>query len=102
MVYECTRPDCTVAATGECLLNNEPSLCPERVTVDNEARTAESDREHFPPSRACTLREARSLMAQKYVQLVGVLGEPDAGKTACLVSLYLLLARDRLDGLRFR
>ena len=40
-------------------------------------------------------------MAQRYVRLVAILGEPAAGKTACLVSLYLLLARGRLEGFAF-
>jgi hypothetical protein len=33
--------------------------------------------------------------------LIGVLGAPDAGKTAILVSLYLLLSRNKLVGFRF-
>ena len=102
MVLKCGRADCTVAETGVCLLNNDPpASCPERVPVD-EGRGADGPaKEYFPPSRACTLRDARELMGRRYMQIVGVLGEPDAGKTACLVSLYLLLGRDRLNGFRF-
>lgn len=101
MTADCRREDCTFAETGECLLSYEPSSCPERTTVDGEPRVDGQDRAHFPPSRACTLRDARSLMARRYLQIVGVLGEPNAGKTACLVSLYLLLARNRLRGFGF-
>ena len=101
VVLECVRADCTVAETGECLLNNDPASCPERAAVDDGSNVDGPEKEYFPPSRACTLADARSLMTQGYMQIVGVLGEPDAGKTACLVSLYLLLGRDRLDGFGF-
>ena len=101
MVLKCGRANCTVAETEECLLNNDPASCPERVTVDDGSGLNGPEKEYFPPSRACTLRDAQSLMARGYMQIVGVLGEPDAGKTACLVSLYLLLGRNRLDGFGF-
>ena len=90
-----------MAETGACLLNNDPASCPERVAVDAGPDRDRPEKEYFPGSRACTLRDARSLMGREYVRVVGVLGEPDAGKTACLVSLYLLLAGDRLDGFGF-
>ena len=101
MELECGRADCTVAETGECLLNNDPASCPERIAVEEESGTDGPKREYFPPSRACTLTDARSLMARRYMHIVGVLGEPDAGKTACLVSLYLLLSRNKLEGFGF-
>lgn len=97
----CRRPDCTVAETGVCLLNHEPDACPERVPAEEPAAGVGSSREAFAPSRACALGDARGLMGRRYTQVVGVLGEPGAGKTACLVSLYLLLARGRLRGFRF-
>ena len=101
MDLKCRRADCTVAETAVCLLNNDPVSCPERVPID-EGRSGDGpEKEYFPPSRACTLRDARALMGRRYIQIVGVLGEPDAGKTACLVSLYLLLGRARLAGFRF-
>ncbi len=40
-------------------------------------------------------------MGERYCRIVGILGAPDAGKTAALVSLYLLLARARLPGIEF-
>ena len=106
MGVECRRQDCTVEETGVCLLNNEPATCPERADegdvegvvqpVDEEQKT------HMPPSRACGLVEARELMADRYVHVVGILGEPNAGKTAALVSLYLLMAHNKLCGFTFR
>ena len=101
MALKCRRLECTVSETGVCLLNEDPGSCPERIPV-NEVPDGDGPRkEHFPPSRACALEDARALMAQRYMRIVGVLGEPNAGKTACLVSLYLLLGRARLDGVRF-
>jgi hypothetical protein len=44
------------------------------------------------------LREA---CGGRMFRLVGVLGAPDAGKTAILVSLYLLLSRGKLEGFTF-
>ncbi|WP_407714695.1 TRAFAC clade GTPase domain-containing protein [Comamonas testosteroni] len=40
-------------------------------------------------------------MAQRYVTVVGILGEPESGKTAALVSLYLLVANAKLSGWSF-
>jgi hypothetical protein len=47
------------------------------------------------------LEEAGRLMGGRYTHLIGILGSPDAGKTAALVSLYLLLANAKLDGFTF-
>ena len=98
----CVQPDCTVAETGRCLLNNEPSSCPDRVAVvEAGLAVVQPSKAAFPGSRACTLSAARGLMAERYVHLVGILGEPNAGKTGCLVSLYLSVGRRRLDGFSF-
>ena len=104
MASGCAQAECTVAETGSCLLNNEPSSCPERLSTD-EAQSATapatSRKVAFPGSRACTLTEARGLMAERYVHLVGILGEPDAGKTGCLVSLYLSVGKGCLGHFSF-
>jgi hypothetical protein len=55
----------------------------------------------FPLSLTLTPAQVRELMVTRYCRLVGILGAPDAGKTAALVSLYLLLARGRLAGIQF-
>ena len=104
MELGCVRPDCTVAETGTCLLSHEPSSCPDRV-VSAEAEASVEDPllryRSFPGSRAFTLSDARDLMAERYVHLVGILGEPNAGKTGCLVSLYLAVGQRLLDGFSF-
>ncbi|WP_296280795.1 hypothetical protein [Pseudoxanthomonas sp.] len=40
-------------------------------------------------------------MSSRYVNLVGILGDPESGKTACLASLYLLVANAMLAGWSF-
>ncbi len=106
----CSNQDCTVAQTGKCLLNNDPASCPERKAATDAAVTAPADaapleaptaRPRFFPGLALGLEEACQLMARRYVHLIGLLGTPDAGKTAALVSLYLLLANDKLQGFTF-
>lgn len=106
MAPGCTKADCTVADTGRCLLSHDPSSCPYRATVEDTETEATStvnlpSKAKFPGSRACTLSDARGLMGERYVHLVGILGEPNAGKTGCLVSLYLSVAQRCLDGISF-
>jgi hypothetical protein len=40
-------------------------------------------------------------MASRYVTVVGILGDPESGKTACLASLYLLISNAELNGWKF-
>ena len=104
MMLECTRPDCAVAESGTCVLNHELSSCPHRTKAAEPEQTdtvAFPNETGFPGSRACTLGGARGLMAERYVHIVGILGEPNAGKTACLVSLYLSVSQRSLDGFYF-
>ena len=104
MELGCVRSDCTVAETGRCLLSHEPSSCPDRVVPAESEAGVEVPllrKASFPGSHAFTLSDARSLMAERYVHLVGILGEPDAGKTGCLVSLYLAVGQRLLDGFSF-
>jgi len=110
----CRNSECTVAQTGICLLNNAPDECPNRM-LGSEAKggldpsgmlgepvlAAPKDTPRFPPSAALGVEDVRAIMGGSYGRIIGVLGAPDSGKTACLVSLYLLLAHDRVDGLTF-
>lgn len=100
----CGREDCTVAETGVCLLNNDPMECPARLVEgedDEKKPELERDLVSFAGSSPLGLSGARDLMAERPVRLVGILGEPASGKTACLVSLYLLLAKNELSGFGF-
>jgi hypothetical protein len=108
----CRQESCTVAETSACLLNHDPATCPNRITdVDSAAGVdaaalvpplIEPKRNpQFPLSQTLNPTQARAMMGGRYCHLIGILGDPDAGKTAALVSLYLLLGRDRLSGFRF-
>jgi Double-GTPase 2 len=114
MATVCIRPECTVAQTGRCLLNNDPASCPERngpilaseVVVKREpivppALGKPTHRPRFLHSLSHTPDEIRDLTGKRYYHLVGILGAPDAGKTAILVSLYLLLASGKMSGYVF-
>ena len=113
MKIVCKKSDCTVAETGVCLLNNSPDTCPERILSDVGASVSESADTSKPPlsapernprfasSLTLTPDAIREACSGRIFRLVGILGAPDAGKTATLVSLYLLLCRDKLVGLQF-
>lgn len=114
MIEACRQANCTIAQTGKCLLNREPpATCPNLVLEVAET-TPLSDsndatevlatppaRPKFPLSLSLTPEQTRLLMGRRYCRMVGILGMPDSGKTAALVSLYLLLARARLEGVQF-
>lgn len=110
----CQNNECTVAETGLCLLNNQPDECPHRVsdqqanlgddvdqTLDKAVLVAPEVVPRFPPSAVLGMDDVRALMRRKYCRLVALLGGPDSGKTACLVSLYLLLAHNDVSGFTF-
>lgn len=110
----CSTAGCTVSQTGVCLLNNSVEACPHVVRVGEVAGEHEDplnasapvldsplERPRFPPSAALGSDDVTELRAQAYGNLIGILGAPDSGKTACLVSMYLLLASDRLSQFAF-
>jgi Double-GTPase 2 len=108
MSAACRQENCTVGETGTCLLNNDPAICPNHIlgTIEVNEQTAPPLKEpernpQFPRSLTLTSIQVEELMAGRYCRLVGILGAPDAGKTAALVSLYLLLSRGQLNGVRF-
>lgn len=116
--FSCTKLDCTFGLTGICLeANAEPTKsCP---NVKAEGPPSSS-----PPAAAATpaptsnqgpeparrfhhcqelgLGDISGLMRGRYVRLVGVLGQTEAGKTSLLVSLYFqLTGRNLLPAFRF-
>ncbi|MER9291869.1 hypothetical protein NKI44_27130 [Mesorhizobium sp. M0614] len=52
----------------------------------------------LPSSLTMGLEESTALMTRRHTTMVGILGLPDSGKTACLVSAYLLLAKGEFEG----
>ena len=110
----CRNNECTVGQTGICLLNYQADECPNRVsahgtpiggdaslTHDEPVLVAPEDTPRFPPSDVLGMDAVRALMGKEYCRIIGLLGAPDSGKTACLVSLYLLLAHNSVDGFTF-
>lgn len=106
----CRQTDCTVVETGSCLFNNDPITCVHRSDEVDQSISPESiaestlplkepeNKPSFPHSYTLTFDQARKIMGNRYINLVGILGLPNAGKTASLVSLYLLISRDKLAG----
>ena len=68
---------------------------------DGPVLSGPEDVPRFPPSAVLRMDDVRVLMAKEYYRPIGLLGAPNSGKTALLVSLYLLLAQNRLDGFTF-
>ncbi|WP_155674615.1 MULTISPECIES: TRAFAC clade GTPase domain-containing protein [Burkholderia] len=113
MELTCNRPNCTVAQTGICLLNyKEPAGCPERegasvdgvneiLSVDLAPLEEPAQAAQLPASHALTLNDAATLMSARYCHMIGIVGSPDAGKTAALASLYLLLSSAKLKHFDF-
>jgi hypothetical protein len=108
MADSCRNSNCTVAQTGICVLNNDPATCPERLRGENSeisslvpALEPPTRKPRFPSSSSLSPSEVKGLSGSRYCNLIGILGAPGAGKTGLLVSLYLLLARRKLDNYKF-
>ncbi|SDC45861.1 hypothetical protein SAMN05444679_103121 [Variovorax sp. CF079] len=71
------------------------------ASVGEAVLDSPEDRSSLPRSNTLGLAEANALMATRYVSLVGIVGLPDAGKTACIASLYLLLSHRALKGFSY-
>jgi hypothetical protein len=119
MTNACQYEGCTVGETGRCALEKDPNICPNRIgsqpaqsETDASSMVVDSsigapvlarpeEMPSFPPSTTLGLEAVERMMAAKYVTIVGILGDPEAGKTACLASIYLLLSHALLDGWAF-
>lgn len=118
----CNFDGCTVAETGVCALERDPATCDHRTgntappnsISEAELLTTATDSQigapvlrpptgtsPFPSSRTLGPDAVSELMASRYVTVVGILGDPESGKTACLASLYLLISNDQLAGWSF-
>lgn len=119
MADHCSNPNCTVAETGTCVLGLDPNDCEHNsrsVEVDNTEQidgtsdVADPSEAVLDPPEASVavdnglalgLDELRTLMSGNKTLLIGIIGSPAAGKTAALVSIYLLLAHGKLEGFQF-
>ena len=129
MSGSCVYEGCTVDETGRCALERDPAECNNRTHTVPTASTAptsvysdvgsteslggaadllgapvlktEEKKSAFPPSTTLGAEVIEDMMGSRYVSVVGILGEPDAGKTACLASLYLQISHNKLAGWTF-
>ncbi|KVK72170.1 hypothetical protein WS90_35365 [Burkholderia cepacia] len=125
MSGSCKFDGCTIDETGICALARDPSTCSNRVANEIAGTTladAQSNDEMelrsddrlgapvldqpvrasaFPSSRTLGLEDLNALMGKRYVNVIGILGDPESGKTACLASLYLLVSHAKLEGWSF-
>jgi hypothetical protein len=117
----CSFDGCTVRETGKCALERDPASCEHRVNrapppiAIESAAQPEPDlsaigapvlerptgTSSFPSSRTLGSDAVSKMMASRYVTVIGILGDPESGKTACLASLYLLISNDQLAGWTF-
>lgn len=107
MLNECSQEGCTVSTTGVCLLNNEVSQCPYHSGLEADASSDEEllpepeENPSFTSSTTLAEEMLSLIMGDRYCTMVGIVGAPDSGKTAALVSLYLKLSHGKLDGFRY-
>ncbi|MGI8465685.1 TRAFAC clade GTPase domain-containing protein [Pectobacterium punjabense] len=125
MSGSCRFEGCTVEETGVCALENSTSTCANRIPLeevksvpDDALGYADTDLSSikqlgapvlvqptntntFGSGRTLGLDDISELMGARYVNVVGILGEPESGKTACLASLYLLVSHASLEGWSF-
>lgn len=121
MSSACKLDGCTVGETGRCALEKDPSTCSNRIVevlIPAPALTAAGpagesndlgapvlvapkEAPAFPRSTSLGAGVMDQMMASRYVTVIGILGDPASGKTACLASLYLLVSNDRLTGWSF-
>ncbi|EKN0212684.1 TPA: hypothetical protein L4S95_001208 [Pseudomonas aeruginosa] len=125
MSGSCGFDGCTVDETGICALERDPSTCSNRVSKEASSVTATNFQGNdevaspsgdrlgapvldqpesaiaLPSSRTLGLEDLNAMMCTRYVNVVGILGDPESGKTACLASLYLLVSHAMLEGWSF-
>lgn len=110
----CNKEGCTLGQTGKCVLDHVPKDCPDRLAFlfqnqedlnkvsSSETLTSPVQLDRLKGSNVLTVEQMDALIRQRYCQTVGILGVPNSGKTACLVSFYLMVAHNKLDGYEFR
>lgn len=105
MPNSCKNPDCSVVASGRCvLLHANPADCPEFTEVDGfevpvgapptveVVLPPEEIGRSFYSGLEMGTGDVAELMGQHYGKVIAILGQYDTGKTCLLASLYLLVA----------
>lgn len=112
MTPTCSLPDCTFEQTGICILNHDPNTCPQRQGLTQTSLLTAGLPPVLPPPTDEGVRlvpsltmgsdDVQSYLRRRLCTQVGVLGFPNAGKTAALVSIYLLVSNNQMEGFQFR
>lgn len=113
----CNQTGCPLDSTGECLEGfDDPHRCPhakprigpsnvitEKAAEDGDEVVAEAmaDWLQLPGGYELTISEAGEITARSEAQVVMFAGEPDAGKTTLIATIYELLSSGVIDGFRF-
>ncbi len=113
----CTQTGCPLSSTGECLEGfDDPHRCPhakprigapnvstDEAPGDDDEAVAEAmaDWLPLPGGYELTISEAGEITARSEAQVVMFAGEPDAGKTTLIATIYELLSSDLIGGFRF-
>lgn len=125
----CENLNCTFSATGSCVVGNPPEDCPNRPVVgdfeDDQLEDESADETDeggggivtgpggavlaapdddlptFPASRTLGITQANAMMEDRPTCLVGIVGLAGAGKTAALVSAYLMLSQGKFEGFSY-
>lgn len=108
MTFECSNPDCNIAATGVCIDGFDPVTdCPnliDKETDVNESIVTEKDIvKHFETSKpkqtveahfnvsagtVLNLRDATNLLRKYNSKVIACVGQSEVGKTTLLASIY--------------
>lgn len=107
---ECTHRGGTVAGVPVVLdtigrSDNSPSADPalesRSPSIGGSVLDRPPETPRLPGSGTLGIDEATRLMTERYTTMVGIVGLPASGKTACLVSAYLLLSRNQFTGFSY-
>jgi hypothetical protein len=104
--FVCLKPDCTVLATGICLLGKtEPGECENYTPVDSSAQPESNQSAKSEPSQEgrtfhsgseLGILDILQISRGSYPHVIGLMGSYNAGKTCFLLSLYLMASRQLL------
>jgi hypothetical protein len=107
----CQQPGCTLSSDGTCLEGlDDPHQCPHVTAVSavgQENAEAEaggasvddtSDWQSIPGGYELTVEEANEITCHHDASVVAIAGEPDAGKTTLMATLFELLGTGSVPG----
>lgn len=86
------------AANGE---NADLALNVRPASIGGAVLDRPAEIPRLPGSGTLGIKEATRLMTDRYTTVIGIVGLPASGKTACLVSAYLLLSRNQFAGFSY-